>query len=155
KLSFLLNIAQCVVDYSRQCKTQIVIGFIVLSRLICLELICTSNIGGGEYNLKDSDLRHALKPCPISSFSVQVTFMCSRFSSPKIFTNKMFLNCQCCSFFGDEKYYDKFMASFKGCSDFGVRCEEISIQVFYEMDIKQVIEEAPWTFNSHLLIIHC
>ncbi|MBA0630641.1 hypothetical protein Godav_002716 [Gossypium davidsonii] len=46
------------------------------------------------------------------------------------------------------------MASFKGCSDFEVTCEDISIQVFYEMDIKQVIEKAPWTFNSHLLIIH-
>ncbi|MFQ6661853.1 hypothetical protein Gotur_029867, partial [Gossypium turneri] len=69
------------------CKTQIVIGFIVSSRLICLELICTPNIGGGEYNLKDSGLIHALKPCPISSFSVQVSFIYSRFSSPDISTN--------------------------------------------------------------------
>ncbi|MFQ6667742.1 hypothetical protein Gotur_033650, partial [Gossypium turneri] len=51
-------------------KTQIVIGFIVSSRLICLELICTPKIGGGEYNLKESDLIHALEPCPISSFFV-------------------------------------------------------------------------------------
>ncbi|MBA0858957.1 hypothetical protein Goshw_002067 [Gossypium schwendimanii] len=35
-------------DYSRQCKTQIVIGFIVSSRLICLKLFCTPNIGGGR-----------------------------------------------------------------------------------------------------------
>ncbi|MFQ6622564.1 hypothetical protein Gotur_001490 [Gossypium turneri] len=66
---------------------QIVIGFIVSSRLICLELICTSKIGGGEYNLKDSDLIHALEPCPISSFSVRVSFVCSRFFSPEICTN--------------------------------------------------------------------
>ncbi|MFQ6641774.1 hypothetical protein Gotur_015020, partial [Gossypium turneri] len=50
-------------------KTQIVIGFIVSLRLICLELICTLKISGGEYNLKDSGLIHALEPCPISSFS--------------------------------------------------------------------------------------
>ncbi|MFQ6648194.1 hypothetical protein Gotur_021188, partial [Gossypium turneri] len=41
------------------CKTQIVIGFIVSSRLICLEFICTPKIVGGEYNLKDSGLVHA------------------------------------------------------------------------------------------------
>ncbi|MBA0870498.1 hypothetical protein Goshw_013239, partial [Gossypium schwendimanii] len=69
-------------------KTQIVIGFIVSSRLICLELICTLKIGGGEYNFKDSGLIHALEPCPISSFPFRITFMCSRFSSPKICTNK-------------------------------------------------------------------
>ncbi|MFQ6645387.1 hypothetical protein Gotur_019641, partial [Gossypium turneri] len=51
-------------------KTQIVIGFIVSSRLICLEFICTPKIGGGEYNLKDSRLIHALDHCPISSFFV-------------------------------------------------------------------------------------
>ncbi|MBA0876456.1 hypothetical protein Goshw_025345, partial [Gossypium schwendimanii] len=68
KLSFLLHIAQCVVDYSRYCKTQIVIGFIVSSRLICLELICAPKRGGREYNFKDSGLKHALEPCPISSF---------------------------------------------------------------------------------------
>ncbi|MFQ6630848.1 hypothetical protein Gotur_008971, partial [Gossypium turneri] len=44
------------------CKTQIVISFIVSSRLICLELICTPKVGGGEYNLKDSGLIHALEP---------------------------------------------------------------------------------------------
>ncbi|MFQ6660524.1 hypothetical protein Gotur_029010, partial [Gossypium turneri] len=44
------------------CKTQIVIGFIVSSRLICLELICTPKVGGGEYNLKDSGLIHTLEP---------------------------------------------------------------------------------------------
>ncbi|MFQ6633519.1 hypothetical protein Gotur_011281, partial [Gossypium turneri] len=66
------------------CKTQIVIGFIVSSRLICLELICTPKICGGEYNLEDSGLIHALEPCPISSFSIQISFVCSRFFSPKI-----------------------------------------------------------------------
>ncbi|MBA0874962.1 hypothetical protein Goshw_024595, partial [Gossypium schwendimanii] len=85
-IEFLLYIAQCVVDYSRQCKTQIVIGFIVPSRLICLELICTPNIGGGEYNLKDSGLIHAWEPCPISFLFVQVPFVCSRFSSPEFCT---------------------------------------------------------------------
>ncbi|MFQ6634950.1 hypothetical protein Gotur_012108, partial [Gossypium turneri] len=69
------------------CKTQIFIGFILSSRLICLELICTPKIGRGEYNLKDSDLIHALEPCPISSFSVRIPFVCSRFSSPEICTN--------------------------------------------------------------------
>ncbi|MFQ6670624.1 hypothetical protein Gotur_035460 [Gossypium turneri] len=49
---------------------QIVTGFIVSSRLICLELICTLKIGVDEYNLEDRDLIHALEPCPISSFSV-------------------------------------------------------------------------------------
>ncbi|MBA0856511.1 hypothetical protein Goshw_029681, partial [Gossypium schwendimanii] len=44
-------------------------------------------VGGGEYNIKDSDLIHALEPCPISSFSVRVSFVCSRFSSPEICTN--------------------------------------------------------------------
>ncbi|KAH1038373.1 hypothetical protein J1N35_040116, partial [Gossypium stocksii] len=39
----LWSLAQrCIMGYSRQCKTQIVIGFIVSSRLICLELVCTS-----------------------------------------------------------------------------------------------------------------
>ncbi|MFQ6660763.1 hypothetical protein Gotur_029158, partial [Gossypium turneri] len=70
------------------CKTQIVIGFIVSSRLICLELICTPKIGGGEYNLKDSGLIHALEPCPIFYFSVRVPFVCSRFFSPEICTSK-------------------------------------------------------------------
>ncbi|MFQ6639606.1 hypothetical protein Gotur_015548 [Gossypium turneri] len=70
---------------------QIVIGFIVSSRLICLELICTPKIDGGEYNLKDSGLIHALEPCPISFFSVRVPLVCSRFFSPKICTN----NCNC------------------------------------------------------------
>ncbi|MFQ6634922.1 hypothetical protein Gotur_010251, partial [Gossypium turneri] len=69
------------------CKTQIVINFIVFSRLICLKLLCTVKIGGGEYNLKDSALIHALEPCPISSFSIRVLFMCLRFSSPEICTN--------------------------------------------------------------------
>ncbi|MFQ6657828.1 hypothetical protein Gotur_027339, partial [Gossypium turneri] len=69
------------------CKTQIVIGFILSSRLICLELICTPNIGGVEYNLKDSGLIHVLEPYPISFISVRVPFMCSRFSSLKICTN--------------------------------------------------------------------
>ena len=62
EIEFLLYITQCIVDYSRQCKTQIVIGFIVSSRLICLELVCTLKISGGEYNLKDSGLIHALEP---------------------------------------------------------------------------------------------
>ncbi|MBA0879305.1 hypothetical protein Goshw_014395 [Gossypium schwendimanii] len=66
---------------------QIVIGFIVSSRLIFLELICTPKIGGGEYNLKDSGLIHALEPYPISYFPVRVPFVCSRFSSPEICTN--------------------------------------------------------------------
>ncbi|MFQ6663096.1 hypothetical protein Gotur_030736, partial [Gossypium turneri] len=69
------------------CKTQIVIGFIVFSRLISFELICTPKISGGEYSLKDSGLIHALKPCPISSFSIQVPFVYSRFSSPEFCTN--------------------------------------------------------------------
>ena len=86
EIEFLLYITQCIVDYSRQCKTQIVIGFIVSSRLICLELVCTLKISGGEYNLKDSGLIHALEPCHISS-SIWVSFACSRFSSPKICTN--------------------------------------------------------------------
>ncbi|MFQ6623554.1 hypothetical protein Gotur_004278 [Gossypium turneri] len=66
---------------------QIVIGFIVSSRLICLEVICTPKLGGGEYNLKDSGLIHAFEPCSISSFSIRVLFVCSRFSSSKICTN--------------------------------------------------------------------
>ncbi|MFQ6659776.1 hypothetical protein Gotur_028535, partial [Gossypium turneri] len=70
------------------CKTQIVIGFIVSSRLICLELIYTPKIGGGKYNLKDSGLIHALEPCPISFFFFP--FVCSRFSSPEICTNKFY-----------------------------------------------------------------
>ncbi|MFQ6643950.1 hypothetical protein Gotur_018073, partial [Gossypium turneri] len=69
------------------CKTQIVIGFIVSSRVICLKLFCTSNISGGKYNLKDSGFIHALEPCHISSFSARVPFMCSRFSSLEICTN--------------------------------------------------------------------
>ncbi|MFQ6665908.1 hypothetical protein Gotur_032462 [Gossypium turneri] len=44
-------------------------------------------IGGGEYNLKDSGLIHALEPCPIFSFSVRVSFVRLRFSSPEIRTN--------------------------------------------------------------------
>ncbi len=87
EIEFLLYITQCIVDYSRQCKTQIVIGFIVSSRLICLKLICTPKIGGGEYNLKDSGLIHALEPCPISSFSFRVPIVCSRFSLPEFCTN--------------------------------------------------------------------
>ncbi|MFQ6655394.1 hypothetical protein Gotur_025970, partial [Gossypium turneri] len=54
------------------CKTQIIIGFIVSSRLICLELICIPKIGGGEYNLKDSGLIHALEPCPIFFYSSSI-----------------------------------------------------------------------------------
>ena len=92
EIEFLLYITQCIVDYSRQCKTQIVIGFIVSSRLICLELVCTLKISGGEYNLKDSGLIHALEPCPISSFSIRVLFVCSRFSSLEICTNNKCLN---------------------------------------------------------------
>ncbi|MFQ6667528.1 hypothetical protein Gotur_033511 [Gossypium turneri] len=67
---------------------QIVIGFIVSSRLIFLELICTPKIGGGEYNLKDSGWIHALVPYPISSFYVRVPFVCLRFSSSEICSNK-------------------------------------------------------------------
>ncbi|MFQ6643645.1 hypothetical protein Gotur_017453 [Gossypium turneri] len=67
---------------------QIVIGFIVSSRLICLKLFCRPNIGGGEYNLKDSGLIHALEPCPISSFSIRVPFVYLRFSSSEICTNR-------------------------------------------------------------------
>ncbi|MBA0850033.1 hypothetical protein Goshw_024391 [Gossypium schwendimanii] len=68
---------------------EIVIGFIISSRLICLELICIPKINGDEYNLKDSDLIQALEPCPISSFSVRVSFVCSRFSLLEICTNKI------------------------------------------------------------------
>ncbi|MFQ6649720.1 hypothetical protein Gotur_023104, partial [Gossypium turneri] len=50
----------------------IVIGFIVSSRLIFLELICTPKVGGGEYNLKDSGLIHALEP-------ILFLFFCSSF----------------------------------------------------------------------------
>ncbi|MFQ6666503.1 hypothetical protein Gotur_032818, partial [Gossypium turneri] len=71
------------------CKTQIGIGFIVSLRLICLELICTLKIGGGKHNLKDSDLIDTLEPCLISSFSVLVSFWCSRFSSLEICTNTL------------------------------------------------------------------
>ncbi|MBA0664314.1 hypothetical protein Goklo_004345 [Gossypium klotzschianum] len=67
---------------------QIVIGFIVSSRLIFLELICTPKIGVGEYNLKDSGWMHALVPCPVSSFYVRVPFVCLRFSSSEICSNK-------------------------------------------------------------------
>ncbi|MBA0696190.1 hypothetical protein Goari_002766, partial [Gossypium aridum] len=45
-------------------------------------------IGGGEYSLKDSGWIHTLVPCPISSFYVRVSFVCSRFSSSEICSNK-------------------------------------------------------------------
>ncbi|MFQ6654362.1 hypothetical protein Gotur_025384, partial [Gossypium turneri] len=66
------------------CKAQIVIGFIVSSRLICLKLFCTPKIGGGEYNLKDNGLIHNLEPCPI--------FFCS--SSIRVF--EIFLTGDLC-----------------------------------------------------------
>ena len=87
KLSFLLYIAQCIVDYSRQCKTQIVIGFIVSSRLICLELICTPKIGGDEYNLKDSGLIHALEPVLFLLFLFEFRSCVRVFSLPEFCTN--------------------------------------------------------------------
>ncbi|MFQ6661294.1 hypothetical protein Gotur_029501, partial [Gossypium turneri] len=69
------------------CKTQIVIGFIVFSRLIWLELICTSKVGGGEYNLKDSGLIHALEPLLFLLFLFEVSIVCLRFSLSEFFTN--------------------------------------------------------------------
>ena len=87
KLSFLLYIAQCIVDYSRQCKTQIVIGFIVSSRLICLELVCTLKISGGEYNLKDSGLIHALEPVLFLLFLFEFRSCVRVFSLPEFCIN--------------------------------------------------------------------
>ncbi|KAB2025806.1 hypothetical protein ES319_D06G174200v1 [Gossypium barbadense] len=78
---------QCIVDYSRQCKTQIVIGFIVSSRLICLELVCTLKISGGEYNLKDSGLIHAFEPVLFLLFLFEFRSCVRDFSLPEFCTN--------------------------------------------------------------------
>ena len=87
EIEFLLYITQCIVDYSRQCKTQIVIGFIVSSRLICLELVCTLKISGGEYNLKDSGLIHALEPVLFLLFLFEFRSCVRVFSLPEFCTN--------------------------------------------------------------------
>ena len=87
EIEFLLYITQCIVDYSRQCKTQIVIGFIVSSRLICLELVCTLKISGGEYNLKDSGWIHALEPVLFLLFLFEFRLCVRVFSLSEFCTN--------------------------------------------------------------------
>lgn len=70
-------------------------------------------------------------------------------------SGKVFPHSECNPFPNYEMHGGESLASDKRGSDLKSGGEEISLLfLFRKMDLERVKNEAPWTFNNHLLVFH-